>query len=92
MEKGPMESMLHEFEYQVKNARKVLNSEWPLVNVTEVSNARYIRFLGKEGNSTVVDLDQYADACGMIVADGKKPPRLLDMPNVSTELYNYFKR
>lgn len=92
MEKAPFESVQHEFEYQVKNARKVLASEWPQVNVTGMNKGRYIRFKNKEGSIMIVDLDQYADSFGMIVADGNKPPRLLDMPNVNTELYNYFNR
>jgi hypothetical protein len=39
-----------------------------------------------------IDLDKYAETYGLFLFDGKKSPKLVDMMNIDTELYVYFKK
>jgi hypothetical protein len=84
------ESTVHDCFYQMRNARNSLKKNWPQVKLVEVSNARWIRFRLLNGTSEYIDLDTLNDPCGILLFDGHKKARLVDMMNIDTELGFYF--
>lgn len=84
------ESTTHDCFYQMRNARNSLKKNWPQVKIVEVSNARWIRFRSLNGMSDYIDLDTLNDPCGILLFDGHKKARLVDMMNIDTELGFYF--
>jgi hypothetical protein len=80
---------MHEFEFQIKNARHFLKTYHPHLRILEARNVRYLRFTGPEYTS-VIDLDTRNDACGMFLFDGWQPPHPADMMNVESEVPGYF--
>ncbi len=87
--KKVFESIQHDFFYQMKYSRDVLKKYYPEIKVTEVINSRYLRFRTINSEYITIDLDKY-DLCGMFISDGKKPPMVVDMTNVDTQLGFYF--
>jgi hypothetical protein len=82
---------MHEFEFQIRNARHFLTTYKPRLRILEARNVRYLQFLGGE-RVTVIDLDTRNDACGMYLFDGRQPPHPADMMNVETEVPGYFQQ
>jgi hypothetical protein len=82
---------MHEFFYQMRNARLVIQKTWPGLKITEAKNCRYILFIKKDNTSECVDLDTRSDAYGLFVFNRKKHPLLIDMMNVETEVSFYLK-
>jgi hypothetical protein len=90
-EKGIYESLTHDCYYQMKNARLVLERNWPIIRVITDSNARWLIFK-KTGGTITVDLDQVNNICGIYLFDGVKAPVRIDMTNIDSELGFYFKK
>lgn len=86
------ESMQHESFFQQRNARIVLHQNWPAIRIIETSKARWIGFVKKDKSRVYVDLDTKNDMAGILLFDTLKDPLLIDMMNVDTELFNYFKK
>jgi len=84
------ESTIHDCFYQMRNARNSLQKNWPEIGIVEVSKARWIRLRLLEGTSEYIDLDSLNDPCGILLFDGHKKARLVDMMNIDTELGFYF--
>ncbi len=82
---------MHEFFYQMRNARMVIKKTWPHLTITEAKNYRYLLFIMHDGTRECIDLDTKNDAYGLIVFNGKKPPLLIDMTNIETEVSFYLK-
>lgn len=82
---------MHEFFYQMRNARTVLKKNWPRLKIIEAKNYRYLVFVKNERLREYVDLNTKNDAYGLFVFDGKKLPRLIDMTNIETEVSFYLK-
>ena len=80
---------MHEFEFQIKNARHFLKTYKPDLHILEARNVRYLQFTGGK-DKTVIDLDTRNDACGMFLFDGRQPPHPADMMNVESEVPGYF--
>ncbi|QEC69863.1 hypothetical protein FRZ67_22130 [Panacibacter ginsenosidivorans] len=78
--------------YLTQNARNVIRNAWPSLNIIEARSFRYLLFLKKDGSKEYIDLDQYVETFGLFLFDGKKSPKFVDMMNVDTELYFYFKK
>ncbi len=89
---GIYKSTVHEFFYQMRYSRKVLQKYYPSLAVIEAKNIRYLLFQKKNGDTICIDLDANNDASGMYVFDGLQKPQLLDMTNIETELSFYFKK
>lgn len=88
---GVYDGTMHEFFYQMRNARMVIKKEWPRLKIVEAKNYRYLLFV-KTGNvHELVDLDLKKDAFGLFVFNRVKPPLLIDMTNVETEISFYLK-
>lgn len=83
-------SNVHDYFYQMRNSRLVLKKQYPGIKIIEVKNSRYLLFKYKNGEKEYVDLDLKNEPCGMFVFDGQKASRLVDMPNVETDLGFYF--
>lgn len=80
---------MHEFYYQMRNARIVIRKTWPALPITESKNYRFILFISKSKTRYCVDLDEKPDPYGMVVFNGKKPPLFVDMTNIETEVSFY---
>lgn len=83
------ESDTHECIYMLRNTRNVINNYWPGLTVIESHAARWLDFK-KWKNSTVVDLDNRNELCGLYLFDPGREPQLADMMNIETALNQYF--
>ena len=91
-EKMVYENNIHDCFYQMRNARIVLNKYWPLIQIIETSNARYLLFINADKSRACIDLNTQNDQCGIFLFDDRKKPRLADMMNIDTELGFYFSK
>ena len=83
---------MHEYFFQMKNARKSINRDWPRLKIVEAKNVRYILFQGNDNDSTHIDLNTKNDSHGLILFQPGKKPQFADMMNIETELGYYFKK
>jgi len=81
----------HEYFYMMRNARAVIKKEWPDLKIIEAKNYRYLLFIKKDNSKKCIDLDSYDNMYGLFVFDGKKPPELVDMMNINTQISFYLK-
>jgi hypothetical protein len=86
---GVFESIVHDCYYQMKNARHVLKEYYPAIKIVEVDKARYLLFKSARGDERI-DLNEKNDPCGLLLYDGRKPARLVDMTNINSELRFYY--
>ena len=84
------ESTVHDCFYQMRNARNSLKKNWPEIKMVDVKNARWILLRLLDGTIEYIDLDTLNDPCGILLFDGHKKSRLVDMMNIDTELGFYF--
>ena len=84
--------MLHEYFFQMKNARISIKRDWPGLKIVEAKNVRFLLFQEKEHASTCIDLDTRDDSHGLILFQPGKKPHYADMMNIDTELGYYFKK
>jgi hypothetical protein len=56
----------------------------------EDSTHRWLLFKSNTGSLKPVDLNRINDICGIFLFDGVKDPIRVDMPNIDTQLWNYF--
>jgi len=83
---------MHEFFYQMRNARIVIKKTWPALPIIESEKNRYLKFTRKDGPPVYVDLDTKYDAHGLIVFDGKQAPEQVDMTNIESIMGFYFSK
>ena len=84
------ESMNHDCEYQMRNARNLIRKNWPSLTIMNTVKARWLQFTQADQSFSYIDLDQQNDMCGLFLFDPKKKPLRADMMNLETELDNYF--
>lgn len=82
---------MHEFFYQMRNARMVIKKTWPDLKITEARNYRYLLFVALDKTRHCIDLDTKNDAYGLLVFNQKKLPLTVDMMNIETEISFYLK-
>lgn len=82
---------MHEFFYQMRNARMVIKRTWPDLKIVEARDYRYLLFIAKDGARACIDLDTKNDAYGLFVFNTVKPPLFIDMTNIETEVSFYLK-
>lgn len=82
---------MHEFFYQMRNARRVIKKTWPGLKIIEAKNYRYLKFIKKDNTSELIDLNTRDDAYGLFVFYTLKTPLLVDMMNIETEVSFYLK-
>ena len=85
------QSQTHEFHFQARNARIVIKRDWPKLKVVENQNCRFIKFTMKGLSTKIIDLNNFNDFSGIVLFGEKKQPRQIDMMNIETELYYYYK-
>jgi hypothetical protein len=85
------ENDVHDCFYQMRNARIVLAKSWPQVPIQEAVKIRYLLFIKKDNNKTLIDIDSRNDMCGIYLFNAVKEPEWVDMTNIDTALEQYFK-
>ena len=85
------EATMHEYFFQMRNARKSINRDWPQLRTIEAKNVRYLLFKGQGSDSTYIDLNTRGDSHGLFLFQPGKKPHYTDMMNIDTELGYYFK-
>ncbi len=88
-EEKVFESQMHEYFYQMRNARMVLKKNWPGINIIEAKNVRYLLFKKSNTDIVCVDLNKN-DPYGLFLFNGSKDPHPADMMNIDSELPFYF--
>ena len=89
-DKRIFEGQTHEYLFQMRNARIVLKKSWPGIKIIEAKNIRYLKFIRKETNPVVIDLNEKNDMYGLFLFHPGKEPHYADMMNIDTELPFYF--
>lgn len=91
-DKGIFESTMHDCFFQMRNSRVILKQYYSHIKIIDVKEARYLLFekSGEKKEKVYIDLNSQNDPCGIIIFDGTKDPRLVDMTNIETELGFYF--
>lgn len=84
------EASMHEYFYQMRNARMSINRDFPRLTIVEAKNIRYLSFSGN-GIDTVIDLNTRNDPYGLFLFQPGAGPHVTDMMNIDTELGFYFK-
>lgn len=87
-----LESTIHEFHSQIKNAHTVLNKDWRDIKIIEAKNVRYLLFKKKNQDYVIIDLNTKGDSHGLYLFSTEKDPQLADMMNIDTQLYFYFSK
>lgn len=83
---------MHEYFYQMRNARLVIKKTWPSLSIIESEKNRYLVFIKKDKTSECIDLNMRKDSHGLFVFDGNKSPLLIDMTNLETGISFYLKQ
>ncbi len=86
------EGSMHEYFYQMRNARMVLKKNWPGIKIIEAKHVRYLLFKKPDSNSVCIDLNTKNDPYGLFLFDARKNPLLADMMNIDSQLAFYFAR
>lgn len=84
------DATMHEYFYQMRNSRIVLNKYWPNIKIIDANNVRYLLFKKRNNETKVVDLDTKGDPHGLFLFDDEQDPEQADMMNIDTELPRYF--
>jgi hypothetical protein len=84
------ESNMHEFFYQLRNARMVIKKNWPALTVMEAKGYRFILFKKKDGLVSI-DLDTLPDPYGLLIFNTVKDPVPVDMTNLETGVSFYLR-
>ncbi len=82
---------MHEFFYQMRNARMVIKKEWPKLKIVEAKNYRYLLFITGDNLKELIDLNTKNDPYGLFVFNTQKSPLFIDMMNIETEVSFYLK-
>jgi hypothetical protein len=91
-EKMIFESLMHDCFYQMRNARLVIQRDWPTIQIIDISKIRWLNFIRPDGKKKIIDLDAVNDICGIYLFDPARDPERIDMMNIDTELEYYFKK
>lgn len=89
-DKRIFEGSTHEYFFQMRNARIVLNKNWAQIKIIEAKNVRYLLFIKNNKDSVYIDLDTRNDSYGLFLFDPKKDPEPADMMNIDSQLSFYF--
>jgi len=86
------EAAMHEYFFQMRNARMSIKRDWPRLKIVEAKNIRFLLFKGRDNDSTYIDLNTKNDSHGLFLFQPGKKPHYADMMNIDTELGFYFKK
>ena len=85
-------SSMHEYFYQMRNARIVFKKSLPEIKIVDARNVRYLLFIYNDSKTDCIDLDSKNDAYGLILFNRQKPPFVSDMTNIESEAGLYFSK
>lgn len=85
-------SLTHDCYFETKYAQMVIQRDRPSLRIIYTSTHRWLIFKKKDGTRARVDLNTINDLCGLLLFDGSKDPLRANMPNIATDLWNYFGR
>jgi hypothetical protein len=88
---GVYDATMHEYFYQMRNARMSIKRDYPELKIVETKNIRFLLFKGKDDDSEYIDLNSKNDPYGLFLFQPGKKPHFADMMNIDTELGFYFK-
>jgi len=91
-DKAIFESLTHDCFYQMRNAKLVIERNWPAISVRWATKARWLIFKKADGKVRTVDLNLINDICGIYLFDPSKDPLRTDMTNIDSDLGFYFKK
>jgi hypothetical protein len=83
---------MHEFFYQIRNAKSSMQKTWPEIKIIDAKNCRFLAFQKIEGQIEIIDLDENNDAYGLFIFNRTDSPQLVDMTNIETALSTYFSK
>ena len=83
---------MHEYFYEMRNARMVIRKTWLSLSIIESEKNRYLMFIKKDKTNECIDLDMRNDSHGLFIFDGKKSPLPIDMTNLETGISFYLKK
>jgi hypothetical protein len=86
------DATMHEYFFQMRNARMSIKRDWPRLKIIEAKNIRFLLFKGKDNDSTYIDLNTKNDSYGLFLFQPGKKPHFADMMNIDSELGFYFKK
>jgi hypothetical protein len=86
------DATMHEYFFQMRNARMSIKRDWPGLKIIEAKNIRFLSFKGKDNDSTYIDLNTKNDSYGLFLFQPGKKPHFADMMNIDSELGFYFKK
>ena len=86
------DATMHEYFFQMRNARMSIKKNWLRVKIVEAKNIRVLLFKGKGNDSTYIDLNTRNDSHGLFLFQPGQKPHYADMMNIDTELGYYFKK
>ena len=89
---GVYDATMHEYFYQMRNARMSIKSHYPELKIVEAKNIRFLLFRGEDDVSECIDLNLKNDAYGLFLFQPGKKPHFADMMNIDTELDFYYKK
>lgn len=92
IDSGVYDATMHEYFYQMRNARIVLKKDWPTIKIIEANKVRYLLFKKKNKETKIVDLDTKGDPHGLFLFNQEQDPKQVDMMNIDTELSRYFSK
>lgn len=86
------DATIHEYFFQMRNARMSIKRDWPRLKIIEAKNIRFLLFKGKDNDSTYIDLNTKNDSHGLFLFQPGKKPHFADMMNIDSELGFYFEK
>ncbi|HQX43888.1 MAG: hypothetical protein KA251_07145 [Saprospiraceae bacterium] len=86
------EGSMHEYEFQIRNAKITLNKDYPELNVIPETSKRYLTFIFENNDRKTIDLNTFNDPYGLFLFNGEKSPELADMMNANQAIYFHFKQ
>jgi hypothetical protein len=91
-DKYVFEATMHESYYLTRTAHLVIERDMPKLKIIDAKNVRYLLFKYANKSSQCIDLDEKNDAYGLFLFNTQKPPILVDMANIETQLSFYFSK
>lgn len=89
---GVYDAMMHEYFYQMRNARMSIKRGYPELKIIEAKNIRFLLFRGKTDDAEYIDLNSKNDPYGLFLFQPGKKPHFADMMNIDTELGFYYNK
>jgi hypothetical protein len=86
------DATMHEYFFQMRNARISIKRDWPQLKIVEARNIRFLLFRSEANDSTFIDLNTKNDSHGLFLFQPGKKPHFTDMMNIDSELGFYFKK